>query len=341
MNLPAPLISIVVPVYNVDPYLDRCLTSLANQTYPHLECVLVDDGSTDRSPEICDKYSLHDDRFRVVHQKNTGVSAARNAGLNVARGEYISFVDADDWIEPSMVAIMFNAISSFDTDIAVCDVYTYDKGKVTIRYNFKTRHENPQVLARLDATSRILGSNAVIWNKLFKRRIISDAHFDTRVQYGEDLLFLAHCCENLDTAVFLPQPLYYYHISRDGNVVSGPVSPKSGDLARVGSRIYIKARQGAVPLEAAVRRNQIIFMELSSMFMRTPLRKLRSIECRECAAELAKLATFLRTEATNRKCRIFSRVLLVSATAYHIFVKLDMIASVFRSRLSRSKIERH
>ena len=105
------LISIIVPVYNVEPYLNKCLDSIVNQTYKKLEIILIDDGSTDNSGLICDEYASKDNRIIVVHQKNKGLSAARNVGLNIAKGDYIAFVDSDDFIEKDMYFTMYNVMN--------------------------------------------------------------------------------------------------------------------------------------------------------------------------------------------------------------------------------------
>lgn len=113
-----PLISVIVPIYNVEKYLVRCVDSIVNQTYKNLEIILVDDGSPDRCPQMCDDYAEKDSRIKVVHKKNGGLSDARNAGMAVATGEYISFIDSDDWIETSMFELLLNNIFQYDCEIS-------------------------------------------------------------------------------------------------------------------------------------------------------------------------------------------------------------------------------
>ena len=114
------LISIIVPVYNVEAYLDRCMESILKQTYKRLEIILVDDGSTDSSREKCDAYAKQDSRIKVIHKKNSGLSDARNAGLALATGDYIGYVDSDDWIEPDMYQSLYDACAEHDAELAVC-----------------------------------------------------------------------------------------------------------------------------------------------------------------------------------------------------------------------------
>ena len=114
------LISIIVPVYNMEQYMERCVNSIINQTYSNLEIILVDDGSTDRSPAMCDEYALKDARIKVVHKANGGLSDARNAGLKVATGAYIGYVDSDDWVELSMYQKLYESCIENDAQVAVC-----------------------------------------------------------------------------------------------------------------------------------------------------------------------------------------------------------------------------
>ena len=121
------LISIIVPVYNADRYLDKCVTSISSQTYENLEIILVDDGSSDNSPEICDWFAKKDSRILVIHQNNRGVSAARNVGIEYAKGEYLAFVDGDDYISPSMIEHLYSRVLLDQTDIAVCGYRKVDE----------------------------------------------------------------------------------------------------------------------------------------------------------------------------------------------------------------------
>ena len=116
-----PLISVIVPVYKVEKYLHRCVDSILVQTYTNLEIILVDDGSPDRCGAICDEYAAKDSRIRVIHQENGGLSAARNAGLDVCSGEYIAFVDSDDWLDPEMYAVMMAQVREYGCDVVMCD----------------------------------------------------------------------------------------------------------------------------------------------------------------------------------------------------------------------------
>ena len=127
----SPLISIIIPVYNVAPFLSQCIQSVLDQTYTHLEVIIVDDGSTDESPAICDKFAKLDTRIKVIHKKNGGLSDARNAGLDIASGDFIGFVDSDDWIENDMYETLYNLLNKYQADISACAHY--------IEYGTKTK----------------------------------------------------------------------------------------------------------------------------------------------------------------------------------------------------------
>ena len=133
-----PLISIIIPVYNVNEYLEKCLCSVCGQTYKNLEIIVVDDGSTDGSGEICDMFAETDSRIKVIHQVNKGQSCARNEGLTIARGEYIGFVDSDDWIDPDMYEFLYHLLVDNDADISVCAHYIETTTRTKVRYSSGT-----------------------------------------------------------------------------------------------------------------------------------------------------------------------------------------------------------
>ena len=142
------LISVVVPVYNVEKYLERCVDSIIKQTYKNLDIILVDDGSQDNSGKICDKYKEKYNNIQVIHQKNQGLSIARNNGLAIAEGNYITFIDSDDWIKKDMIESLFNAMHKYKADIASVAVYdVYDSGQVIKNVKYK----NVKVLSREEA----------------------------------------------------------------------------------------------------------------------------------------------------------------------------------------------
>lgn len=180
-----PLISVIVPVYKVEAYLDRCVQSIVDQTYTNLEIILVDDGSPDRCPQMCDEWEKRDSRIRVIHKENGGLSDARNAGMSVAGGEYISFVDSDDWIEPAFVQVLLNALLEHDCDVAGC---LYRKCAENEETDSTSTDYNVQVFDRLMAMSELIDNRLiqqVVWNKLYKRELIEGILFE-KGKYYED-----------------------------------------------------------------------------------------------------------------------------------------------------------
>lgn len=174
-----PTFSIIVPVYNTEKYLDKCVHSILKQTYPDFELILVDDGSTDQCPQMCDTYQKKDSRVKVLHKKNGGVSSARNLGISVAEGTYIWFIDSDDYIEPFSLQQLYEAQQDKDADM----------------YIFNCRNERGLFSGTFDEFlckyyfTYIVGFGP--WNKLYKRKIIIDngIRFDQEETVGEDLLF--------------------------------------------------------------------------------------------------------------------------------------------------------
>lgn len=161
-----PLISTIIPVYNVEKYLARCLDSVVSQTYSNLEIVIIDDGSTDCSGEICDRYKEQDQRIRVVHQPNQGQAAARNQGMNVASGEYISFIDSDDWVERGYIETLYKSMSKSNSDIAICG---YKRGMAG-KYQSKGRKEITKVFQNEEVMEKFLYRkiSTSVCDKLYK-----------------------------------------------------------------------------------------------------------------------------------------------------------------------------
>lgn len=212
------LVSIIIPVYNVARYLDDCLNSVLNQTYKNLEIIIIDDGSTDESLEICQLYAAKDRRLTVLHQDNAGVSAARNAGLNIMTGEYVLFVDSDDKIEHNMVECL---VKEIDKDIEIAAVFCGfeefdDETGETIN---KTTSNQIKKVDRDEGVAEIFGEYAtMLCNKMFRCSIIDkDNMFDTTLKMGEDELWTIEVLKKANNIMLIGIPLYYYR-SRVGAV---------------------------------------------------------------------------------------------------------------------------
>lgn len=212
----AELISVIVPAYNVEQYLDRCITSIVQQTYSNLEIILVDDGSTDRCPEMCDRWTEKDDRIRVIHKENGGISSARNSGLQVACGELISFIDSDDYIDLKMLETMMNVMRDEQVGIVECGLQEVfaDHVQNCISYDLCMGPD-----AAVEQLLRWTGNvGSAIWNKLFRRTVLEGVEFCEDLRYGEDTPFLYQALKQ--TTMFVQIPFIgYYHLMREDSLV--------------------------------------------------------------------------------------------------------------------------
>lgn len=210
------LISIIVPVYNVEKYIEKCVNSIINQTYKNIEIILVDDGSKDRSGEICDELKLKDNRIKIIHKQNGGLSDARNAGMKIANGNYIGFVDSDDYIKEDMFETLYELCKKYNSDISIVSYYEIYHDKVIGVRDSKKLYE----LNKIDAMKEILIDRAIqsyAWNKLFKRELFEQIEFPTNKNF-EDIATTLLLFERADKVVLLEDPKYYY-VRRDDSIV--------------------------------------------------------------------------------------------------------------------------
>jgi len=217
------LISVVVPVYNMEKYIEQCVDSLLNQTYTNLEIILVDDGSKDSSGSMCDDYALKDSRIKVIHQKNAGLSAARNSGMDIATGDYIGFVDSDDWIEPDTYEILVKEIESATTPKPEIVRFNAFRGKDVLNplpFKGEYRGENLQkeVVLPTIGPDRLGGMfiMGVVWIFLYKKTFIDKHNLRFRiVKRFEDRLFTIATFLRTESILFIDAPLYHYRLVSD------------------------------------------------------------------------------------------------------------------------------
>ncbi len=206
------MISVIVPVYNPGDHLMKCLDSIARQTFSNLQVLLVNDGSTDGSADICRQYAANDSRFKVIDQMNAGASSARNKGLRQAIGSYVSFVDSDDWLEAEMYELLLSAFKAWPVEVVSCEYYiAYPDREAVHRLG-----EGSYGLFRRDEHyGRIIGGMApFIWNKLFSRDVLKGVWFNERVARGEDTLFTEEILFKAKAIYCDDRPLYHYVQSR-------------------------------------------------------------------------------------------------------------------------------
>lgn len=209
------LLSIIVPVYNVKPYLKKCVESIINQTYTNLQIILVDDGSTDGSQNICDEFAQKDSRIVVIHKENGGLSTARNMGMDKAKGEYIAFVDSDDWLEPNMYYDLITQLEKHNADIAVCSFYECKDDKK----NAIGDSRSVKILNTEDIFSNKNQLRFLAWNKIFRKSFVERLRFVPGQVY-EDFHFCRQVFLQTKKLVYLDAPLYNYRVSRPGNTNS-------------------------------------------------------------------------------------------------------------------------
>ena len=225
------LISIIVAVYNIEQYLPRCIESLIAQTYRNIEIILVDDGAKDNSAAICDDYASKDKRIKVVHKKNGGLSDARNAGLEVAEGDYIGFVDGDDWIENDMYRGMYLACEKENAQVAVCrykqvsalgeefPLSTGCAGSIDVAAAdsvLLTREEALEIYVCGDERYIIYNS---VWSKLFSREVIGDMRFPVG-KNSEDIMFTTRAFVKMNRCVYVDKAYYNYVLDREGSIMN-------------------------------------------------------------------------------------------------------------------------
>ena len=215
----APLITVIVPVYGVEKYLNKCVDSILNQTYSNIEVILIDDESPDKCPEICDEYAANDNRVKVIHQKNAGQSAARNAGLDIAKGEYIAFVDSDDYVDPTFLEKMYRRISEDKSDLVACEYDVVDDSGNVIRNRTYLEHDkviSEETFWKLESTTHYMFC-AALWNKLFKASTWNRLRLKVG-KYAEDSFAMTRYIAGMNKISVIKEPLYYYY-QRDNSLV--------------------------------------------------------------------------------------------------------------------------
>lgn len=204
-----PLVSILIPVYNVEKYLPQCLDSVCGQTYDNLQIVIVDDGSTDKSSTICDKYASKDERINVYHKENGGVAAARNDLLEHIRGEYFLFVDADDWIEVTMVESLIGIMNQSNADMVVCGMVKNANIPNLSDKSYSTLGREQTVKSFLEH----IWLNGSLCNKLIKTSLLHNEKFRSGISYGEDALFCWHLLQHVTIVAICTLQLYHYRMN--------------------------------------------------------------------------------------------------------------------------------
>ena len=206
------LISIIVPVYKVEDYLNRCVDSILRQTYSNLEIILVDDGSPDDCPRICDEYAKKDERIKVIHKTNGGLSSARNAGLKISTGKYISFIDSDDWIDVMFIERLYKILVDNNTQLSAC---VFNKTK-EFNYDRKLFIEDVEIIKENKYKDVFVSGSyeGYVCNKLFIGEIIANNQicFNENIFNSEDFIFVLDYLKFVESIAFIKQDLYFYYM---------------------------------------------------------------------------------------------------------------------------------
>ncbi len=247
-------LSIIIPVYNIIKYLDRCIRSIVSQTFDDFEILLIDDGSTDDSGGFCDDWQGWDQRIRVFHKPNGGVSSARNLGLEKAEGEFITFVDGDDYILPGMYERLMILQAEHDADITISGFATEKKadGSFVPYYScdeIKILSQQEQVKCLLTNTYYTCSC----WDKIFRRKIVKNLRFDTKITHYEDLLFCYETMKRSKKAVYTSEPLYHYCTNDNTSASRKPFGDKQMTMLDVWDYIHYDGLRCFPELEGLIK----------------------------------------------------------------------------------------
>lgn len=210
------LVSVIIPIYKVEKYLNECIESVVNQTYKNLEIILVDDGSPDQCPQICEEWKLKDERIKVIHKMNGGLSDARNAGLQIAQGEYIGFVDSDDWIAPDMYEKLLYRIQKENADICACGIMNFSNGRQEALKVCEIVGDSEKILAMIYKNTDY---PVAACNKLYKHKCWDDFEFP-KGKICEDAFTTYLLVDRAERIVQITDPLYFYRIRENSIMTS-------------------------------------------------------------------------------------------------------------------------
>ncbi|WP_185959505.1 glycosyltransferase family 2 protein [Planococcus salinarum] len=217
-------ITVIIPIYNVEDYLKKCVESVINQTYKNLEILLINDGSTDSSGSLCDSFALTDSRIRAIHKKNGGISDARNTGLEAATGEFIAFLDSDDWVDPEMYEVLHDLLILHEADVSICRfknihndmIEDGSTGKIAVYDNIGAL----KAIAKIE-NNFFLTHN--VWNKLFKSELVKKFRF-LKGKIAEDLYFTPKVIHASERCVYIDKAMYNYLRERPASIMNTPIN---------------------------------------------------------------------------------------------------------------------
>lgn len=258
-------VSVIVPVYNVEKYLRKCVESIKNQTYQNLEIILVDDGSTDSSGNICDYLSQTDDRIVVIHKENAGLSDARNAGMDISTGDYIGFVDSDDYIDEDFYEILVANLEKYNADVSCCRYSNvWEDGKKELVGNDGKVH----IYEGLEALKEYIYGKTMdpfAWNKLYQAKLLGNSNYsDNSFRFikgilSEDNPFCVELFKHINKVVLVGKSKYNYLQAREGAITSSKISQKRIDAVHYWDKVRQDCHDNYPELEEYALRRQLLF----------------------------------------------------------------------------------
>lgn len=329
------LISVIVPVYNIEQYLLKCADSLLNQTYTNLEIILVDDGSLDKSPMLCDELAAQNPRVRVIHQTNQGVSHARNVGIDHANGQFITFVDSDDFIELDMIESLYSLLLSSQSDIATCEITFFTEGTLP---QINNKENSTMVLSGKEAIKNILYQKSIINGavaKLFDKRLFDNTRFSEDITIAEDLE-LNYRLFSKAKRIAVTSAQKYHYLQRINSATRSQFSLKRMQGLSVILSIYKKLKPYKSLKTAAENRlfAEAIFIAVDIPYLTTQY----NIERQECLSYIKKMAKTVKNDAESKsRFRLYATISTISAHALIIILKTARLTRRFILRNKRKK----
>ena len=296
-----PELSIIVPIYKVEKYLDECIQSILHQTFTDFELILVDDGSPDACPQMCDAIAEQDSRVRVIHQKNGGLSAARNTGIEAARGNWLGFVDSDDFVAPDMYEKLYHAAVNADADCAVCSVQlTHEDGsRMDTPPQWKVYgggYTGEDVLKTI--TWQNNAPYLVAWNKLYRREVFRTLRYPVG-RINEDVFVFAELFDTIKKVACVEQPLYFYR-QRTGSIMQSKCTLRN--LDEMWSFVHcFECFQRSGRMEMLPFVESRIFAKLTGVYYRLSAQERHSDAMRQAMAAQKKAAKLLRQQGMLTK----------------------------------------
>ena len=317
------IISIIGPVYNVEDYIEKCIKSILDQSFREFELILVDDGSLDMSGKICDEYAKNDQRIKVIHKKNGGVSSARNEGIKVARGEYIAFVDSDDFINKDMYKILYKNSKEYDADISVCDFeyVSNNKESVGITCEFKNNiviYSNEEALNKLYSNENI--KFIVAWNKLYKKYLFSSIYYDIN-RCHEDEFIIHKLFYNANKIVSCSEKLYYYYENYKSTMRVDFNINRLDIIEAMKSRMNFFRKKNLIELEYKTQNMYLYYF--IPYYYRTKNKLKNKSKSKELKKDFKKVYKYLlKNPKYNIKAKILWFIFLFSPSLYYFIMRV-------------------